>query len=130
MSPVAVRTFILGSDGKELPVTLAGKKAGVAVRKKFYGDDILIDRSGCNEALRDGIYVLRVDDSLLVKRLAIHPLGKTVTLVAGDTDLEDPAGAISVSIGTASFPADATTADGLLAAADRSMYVDKRQRVA
>ncbi len=45
-------------------------------------------------------------------------------------DADDPAGAISVSIGTASFPADATTADGLLAAADRSMYVDKRQRVA
>ena len=40
------------------------------------GDDILVDRAGCNEALRDGIYVLRVEDSLLVKRLAIHPLGK------------------------------------------------------
>jgi phage repressor protein C with HTH and peptisase S24 domain len=44
------------------------------------GDDILVDRAGCNEALRDGIYVLRVDDSLLVKRLAIHPLGKSVTV--------------------------------------------------
>ncbi len=44
------------------------------------GDDILVDRSGCNEAVRDGIYVLRVDDSLLVKRLAIHPMGKKVTV--------------------------------------------------
>lgn len=44
------------------------------------GDDILIDRAECDEALRDGIYVLRVDDSLLVKRLAIHPLGKRVTV--------------------------------------------------
>jgi phage repressor protein C with HTH and peptisase S24 domain len=44
------------------------------------GDDILVDRAGCSEALRDGIYVLRVDDSLLVKRLAIHPLGKSVTV--------------------------------------------------
>lgn len=44
------------------------------------GDDILVDRAGCNEALRDGIYVLRVEDSLLVKRLAIHPLGKSVTV--------------------------------------------------
>jgi phage repressor protein C with HTH and peptisase S24 domain len=44
------------------------------------GDDILVDRAGCNEALRDGIYVLRVDDSLLVKRLAMHPLGKSVTV--------------------------------------------------
>src|SRR5438093_226903 len=45
-------------------------------------------------------------------------------------DADDPAGAISVSIGTASFPADGSSADGLLAAADRSMYIDKRQRVA
>jgi diguanylate cyclase (GGDEF)-like protein/putative nucleotidyltransferase with HDIG domain len=43
---------------------------------------------------------------------------------------DDPAGAISVSIGTAAFPADGSTAVSLLAAADRSMYVDKRQRVA
>jgi len=38
--------------------------------------------------------------------------------------------AISVSIGTAAFPADGSTAVSLLAAADRSMYVEKRQRVA
>jgi diguanylate cyclase (GGDEF)-like protein/putative nucleotidyltransferase with HDIG domain len=43
---------------------------------------------------------------------------------------DDPAGAISVSIGTAAFPADGATAVSLLAAADRSMYIDKRQRVA
>jgi diguanylate cyclase (GGDEF)-like protein len=40
---------------------------------------------------------------------------------------DDPAGVISVSIGTAAFPADGATADSLLAAADRSMYVEKRQ---
>ena len=44
------------------------------------GDDILVDRAGCDGSLRDGIYVLRVDDSLLVKRLAIHPLGRRVTV--------------------------------------------------
>jgi len=44
------------------------------------GDDILVDKAGCNEALRDGIYVLRLEDSLLVKRLAIHPLGRRVTV--------------------------------------------------
>jgi diguanylate cyclase (GGDEF)-like protein len=43
---------------------------------------------------------------------------------------EDAAGPISVSIGTASFPTDGTTAGSLLGAADRSMYADKRQRVA
>jgi diguanylate cyclase (GGDEF)-like protein/putative nucleotidyltransferase with HDIG domain len=40
---------------------------------------------------------------------------------------DDPAGVISVSIGTAAFPADGATAVSLLAAADRSMYVEKRQ---
>ena len=44
------------------------------------GDDILIDRAGCNEAPRDGIYVLRVEDALLVKRLAIHPVSRRVTV--------------------------------------------------
>ena len=44
------------------------------------GDDILLDTTQCGQPLRDGIYVLRVEDSLLVKRLAVHPLGKTVTV--------------------------------------------------
>ena len=44
------------------------------------GDDILLDTSQCGQPLRDGIYVLRVEDALLVKRLAVHPLGKTVTV--------------------------------------------------
>ena len=33
------------------------------------GDDILVDRSDGEARVRDGIYVLRIDDSLLVKRL-------------------------------------------------------------
>jgi hypothetical protein len=43
------------------------------------GDDILVDRSECGE-LRDGLYVLRVEDSLLVKRLAVHPFHKSITV--------------------------------------------------
>lgn len=44
------------------------------------GDDILVDLGDCMERLRDGIYVLRVDDSLVVKRLALHPVGRRVTV--------------------------------------------------
>lgn len=44
------------------------------------GDDILIDLGDSGERLRDGIYVLRVDGTLLVKRLAIHPVGRRVTV--------------------------------------------------
>jgi phage repressor protein C with HTH and peptisase S24 domain len=44
------------------------------------GDDILVDSGDALDRLRDGIYVLRVDDALLVKRLAIHPVGSRVTV--------------------------------------------------
>nr|WP_294849280.1 S24 family peptidase [uncultured Sphingomonas sp.] len=44
------------------------------------GDDILVDLGDCGPRLRDGIYVLRVDGSLLVKRLALHPVGRRVTV--------------------------------------------------
>lgn len=44
------------------------------------GDDILIDRRDAGEPPRDGIYVLRIEESLLVKRLAVHPMGRLVTV--------------------------------------------------
>ena len=44
------------------------------------GDDILLDLGDCAERLRDGIYVLRADDALVVKRLARHPAGRRVTV--------------------------------------------------
>ncbi|HMT43782.1 MAG TPA: S24 family peptidase [Chakrabartia sp.] len=37
------------------------------------GDDILVDRTDAADRMRDGIYVLRVDDALIVKRLAVNP---------------------------------------------------------
>jgi SOS-response transcriptional repressor LexA len=37
------------------------------------GDDIMVDRADAGERIRDGIYVLRMDDTLLVKRLAPNP---------------------------------------------------------
>src|SRR6185295_12272565 len=44
------------------------------------GDDILVDLGDSGERLRDGIYVLRVDDALVVKRLALNPVGRRVTV--------------------------------------------------
>jgi phage repressor protein C with HTH and peptisase S24 domain len=43
-------------------------------------DDILVDLEDAGERLRDGIYVLRVDDALLVKRLALNPVGRRLTV--------------------------------------------------
>ena len=44
------------------------------------GDDILVDRSDGADRLRDGIYVLKRDDSLMVKRIAPSPAGRSVTI--------------------------------------------------
>ena len=44
------------------------------------GDDILVDLGDCGDPLRDGIYVIRVDDAVVVKRMALHPMGRRVTV--------------------------------------------------
>lgn len=46
------------------------------------GDDIMIDRSTGAKRLADGIYVLRRDDMLIVKRLAVNPASKLVTIAS------------------------------------------------
>lgn len=46
------------------------------------GDEILVDGGDAAERLRDGIYVLRVDDSLMVKRLALNPAARSITIVS------------------------------------------------
>jgi hypothetical protein len=45
------------------------------------GDDIMVDRGAANRPLRDGIHVIRMDDVLMVKRLAKGPSG-TVSVVS------------------------------------------------
>lgn len=45
LSPRAVRTFITGTEnGKPLPHDWQGRKTKTVVRRKFYGDDTLLDR--------------------------------------------------------------------------------------
>ena len=53
------------------------------------GDEVLIDTADCGERLRDGIYVLRVDDSLVVKRLALNPKGRRVTVQSDNAAYPD-----------------------------------------
>jgi phage repressor protein C with HTH and peptisase S24 domain len=71
---------------KALTATSAGKLSIIRVEGDSMaptlnaGDDILVDPADCAERLRDGIYVLRVDDALIVKRIALHPVGRRVTI--------------------------------------------------
>jgi phage repressor protein C with HTH and peptisase S24 domain len=44
------------------------------------GDEILVDRGDRVTRLRDGIYVLRIEDVLVVKRLAPSPAGARVSI--------------------------------------------------
>jgi phage repressor protein C with HTH and peptisase S24 domain len=44
------------------------------------GDDILVDGADSSDRLRDGIYVLRREDTLIVKRLAINPFAARATV--------------------------------------------------
>ncbi len=44
------------------------------------GDDILVDQSDASAGLRDGIYVIRLDDALMVKRIALGPVKGQVTI--------------------------------------------------
>jgi len=44
------------------------------------GDDILVDLGDAADRLRDGIYVLRIDDAVVVKRLALNPTGRRATV--------------------------------------------------
>ena len=46
------------------------------------GDEVLVDASDHGSKLRDGIYVLRADEALVVKRIAIKPGGKQVTIAS------------------------------------------------
>lgn len=44
------------------------------------GDDIMVDNKAAETSLRDGIYVIRLDDVLMVKRLAKAPAGRISVL--------------------------------------------------
>jgi len=53
------------------------------------GDDILVDGGDAAERLRDGIYVIRAEDVLVVKRVALHPVGRTITLQSDNSAYPD-----------------------------------------
>jgi hypothetical protein len=44
------------------------------------GDEIMVNRADAGSRLRDGIYVLRREDTLLVKRLSLNPSSRKLTI--------------------------------------------------
>ncbi len=80
---------------KALTPTPAGKLSIVRVEGDSMaptlnpGDEILVDLGDCANRLRDGIYVIRIDDALVVKRLALHPMGRSVTVQSDNAAYPD-----------------------------------------
>lgn len=46
------------------------------------GDEVMVDLADGQARLRDGIYVLRMDDALNVKRIAIEPQARRISVVS------------------------------------------------
>lgn len=53
------------------------------------GDEILVSSGDAAERLRDGIYVLRVDNALIVKRIAMNPVNRRFTIKSDNADYPD-----------------------------------------
>jgi phage repressor protein C with HTH and peptisase S24 domain len=53
------------------------------------GDEILVDLGDGPGRIRDGIYVLRIDDALVVKRIAMNPMGRRVTVQSDNPAYSD-----------------------------------------
>lgn len=53
------------------------------------GDEILVSSGDGAERLRDGIYVLRVDNALIVKRIAMNPANRRFTIKSDNADYPD-----------------------------------------
>ncbi|NNC72047.1 MAG: S24/S26 family peptidase [Sphingomonadaceae bacterium] len=68
---------IIAVDGDSMEPTLSD------------GDEILVNRDDGAERLRDGIYVLRQDDALIVKRIAINPASRRFTIKSDNAGYPD-----------------------------------------
>ncbi|HAF42120.1 MAG TPA: peptidase S24 [Sphingobium sp.] len=68
---------IIRVDGESMAPTLSD------------GDDIMVDHDDAAERLRDGVYVLRLDGVLMVKRIAIGPLRGRFSVVSDNPHYPD-----------------------------------------
>ena len=69
-----VRLALIRVEGDSMVPTLAD------------GDDILVDGGDGTGQLRDGIYVLRLEGALMVKRLAVNPGRRSVAVKSDNPD--------------------------------------------
>ncbi len=75
--PVWLRRMTRGAPDQLSIIRVAGDSMAPTLAD---GDDILVDRGDAAARLRDGIYVLRIDDALVVKRIALNPAAHQVSI--------------------------------------------------
>lgn len=71
------RVSIIRVDGESMAPTLND------------GDDIMVDHDDAAERLRDGVYVLRLDGVLMVKRVALGPLRGRFSVLSDNAHYPD-----------------------------------------
>jgi hypothetical protein len=83
-TPLAVLAFQANwvrtiASGRTEALTVIGVEGDSMLPTLADGDQILVDTDD-RERLRDGIYVLRTDEALLVKRLSVNPATRRLTI--------------------------------------------------
>ena len=91
MTEIEARHARFGFDEKWLKQLTASRPASLSVIRVegdsmeptlSGGDEVMVDLSDTGQRLRDGIYVIRSDDALVVKRVALGPQGRQISIVS------------------------------------------------
>ena len=91
MTELEARHARFGFDEKWLKQLTASRPASLSVIRVegdsmeptlSDGDEVMVDLSDTGQRLRDGIYVIRSDDALVVKRVALGPQGRQISIVS------------------------------------------------
>ena len=82
MSPAAVKAFITGTEGQKLSCSLNEEKVELAISRKFYGDDILVER--CIVTLLGNRGLMLVGDPGTAKSMLSELL---TAAISGDSQL-------------------------------------------
>jgi phage repressor protein C with HTH and peptisase S24 domain len=77
------------ADGPAAKLSLIRVQGDSMAPTLMDGDEILVDSGDGGDRLRDGIYVLRVEDVLLVKRLALKAAGRRLTIRSDNPQYPD-----------------------------------------
>ncbi len=92
LSPRAARTFVLGSNGRTLPLTVDGQERAVRISRKFVGHDLLVERAIVTLASDRALMLIGepgTAKSWLSEHLAAAVSGDSLLVVQGSAALTE-----------------------------------------